>query len=230
MKKYLIVLFLLASGSVHSQKIKVVEEAIVLERVLTKGYSVVVDLDVSQMQKKWIKQLKTYGKLTREIDYIVISPAVVPSVAQTSVVIYTKTTESLQGLKIWMCIANANKTQEQEAIKSEEAAQKILHDFAATNYTENINEQIKHAEAALVLANKNQEKAIRKSEYLENQISKNKENKLLLEEKLKKNGEDLISLKKEQQDNVIDKQKTVEEVERMKRATEIVKAKLNEIY
>ena len=229
MKKYLIVLILLAGSSVYCQKIKIVEETITLEKVATKGYSVTIDLDVSEMQKKWTKQLKNYGKLTREIDYIVISPAVVPAVAQTSVVVYSKTTESLQGLKVWMCIANANKTQEQEFIKSEESAQKILHDFAATNYRDNINEQIKHAEAALVLANKNQEKAIRKSEYLENQVSKNKENKLLLEEKLKKNGEDLISLKKEQQDNVVDKQKTVDEVERMKRATEIVKAKLNEI-
>jgi len=229
MKKLLLGLFMLMALGAFAQKIKILEENVNVEKILVQGYFVVVDLDVADMQKAWKKQLKTYGKVSNEPNYSIISKANVPSFLNGSMVVYSKTTESPNGLKIWMSVAHGNSVSEVEQVKSEEQARTILHDFAATSYINNINEQIKDAETALVVASRNEEKAVKKSEYIDKQISKNGEEKLLLEERLKKNGEDLILFKKQKVENAEDKKKAAEEVERMKKAAELVKLKLKEI-
>ena len=229
MKKLLLCLCMIMTLGATAQKIKVLEENVNIEKILVQGFFVVVDLDVADMQKAWKKQLKTYGKVSNETNYSIIPKANVPSFLNGSMVAYSKTTESPNGLKIWLSIANASSVSEVEQVKSEKQARTILHDFAATSYINNINEQIKDAEAALILANKNEERTVKKSEYIDKQISKNGEEKLLLEEKLKKNGEDLILFKKQKVDNAEDKKKAAEEVERMKRVAELVKLKLKEI-
>lgn len=229
MKKCLIVLVLLSAHVVFAQKIKVLEENNTVENKYAQGYMVVVDLDLSSTKKAWQKQLKTYGKLIKDNNNITINAANVPSLPTAGANVYSITSDSPNGLKIWLCILTPDKLTSTDKIASESQAKNILHDFAATSYRDNINDQIKDAERALIMANKNQERELKNKERIKNQILDNATDKIELEQKLKKNGEDLIQFNKNLEQNKLDQVKAAEEVERMKRATDLVKAKLNEI-
>lgn len=229
MKKWLIVLLLLSSQILFAQKIKVLEENNPVENKYAQGFMVVIDLDIANTKKAWQKQLKTYGKLIKDNNNITINGANVPSLPTAGANVYSVMTESQNGLKIWLCIITPDKLTSTDKIASESKAKNILHDFAATCYRDNINDQIKDAERALILANKNQEKELKNNERIKNKILDNATDKIELEKKLKMNGEDLIQFNKNLEQNKLDQVKAAEEVERMKRATNLVKAKLNEI-
>lgn len=228
--KLLVALVILAAHPLFSQKIKVNEENNTADKKYAQGYSVVIDLDVSETKKAWQKQLKTYGKLTKDGNKVTIVAANVPSLPTAGANVYSVSSDSQNGFKIWLCILTPDKlTSTEEKVISEAQARNILHDFAATCYRDNINSQIKDAERALILANKNQERELKNNERIKNQILDNATEKIELEKKLKKNGEELIQFNKNLEQNKLDQVKAAEEVERMKRATNLVKDKLSEI-
>lgn len=220
---------LLYIQNIFAQKINVIEENNTANNKYVSGYSVTIDLNASDVKKSWNKQLKTYGKTVKEGNNISVINANVPSFPTGGTNLYSTTSDSPRGLKIWFCITTPEKWNSSDKITSESQAKTILHDFAATSYRDNINEQIKDAERALMNASKNQEKVLRNNEKIKNQILDNATEKIELEKKLKQNAADLIQFNKDLEQNKIDQQKAQEEVERMKKATEIVKSKLNEI-
>ncbi|TAH23910.1 MAG: hypothetical protein EAZ07_10285 [Cytophagales bacterium] len=213
----------------NAQKINVIEENSTIDNKYAQGFSVVIDLDKSEVKKDWSRQLKSYGSLTKDGSKTTIYQANVPSLPTAGSNLYSQTSESPNGLKIWLCIITPDKLNSSDKIISENQAKSILKDFAATSYRDNINEQIKDAEKVLMSANKNQERTFKNNEKIKNQILDNATEKIDLENKLKKNASDLIQFNKDLEQNKKDQEKAKKEVEEMKKVVDIVKSKLNEI-
>lgn len=189
MKNILLAFFTLVFlplSSVLGQKIKVNEGAKNIGSLSLQGFAVSIDLDVNDTQKKWLKQLKTYGKIIKNKNEYTITPASVPGLSTAGSSVYSTTEEIGGNITIWLCIVPVTEASAGASVKSNELAKQILHNFAATAYRDNINEQIKDAERALLSANKAFENKIKESEKLRNQINDNAGEKIELENKLKK--------------------------------------------
>jgi hypothetical protein len=228
-KKLIIIILSVMSNLVVAQKIKVTNESKTISNYQLNGYQVSIELDFNDTQKKWIKQLKTYGKVEKNNGEFIVKPASVPGLSTAGSAVFSKSQKIGSLCQIWICIATLSDANSGTNLKSDELAKQILHNFAATAYRDNINEQIKDAEKALVVANNIYENEVKEAVKIKTQLNDNAGEKIELENKLKKNAENLESLKKNQEQNVLDQKKSSEEVEKMKRAVEIVKSKLNEI-
>lgn len=228
MRLYLIIILSLTLHYSIAQKIKVVEEKQNLDGYPLQGYSVVIDLDLVNTKKKWLKQLKTYGKVKKENHHFEIKPANIAGMNTALTMLRTTTTETSNGLKVWLHITS-DTIKSTALLISERDAGQMLQDFAANAYKDNINDQIKDSESALRSAAKNLDREQNKEFKIAKKIEANKAEKIKLEDKLKQNAIDAIQYDKDKENNKVDVQKATAEIERMKKATEIVKAKLNEI-
>jgi hypothetical protein len=225
----ILLLFLIAVSptSVYAQvrDIQAVPKKEIIESVSREGSSVMIELNDKAIIKEWESELRTYGKLTKLSggDGYKIIGAYFPGVAGTCI-IYSKCYANNSGYVVWWTIDTGS-----EAKASPAPLDKKLVDFARQQYIRDINLQIQDAEEAVKSSVKIQQKQLDKGENLVDDISKNGQEKIRLEEKLKLNGEELIQLKSDLEQNKVDQIKAQEEVNKMQKALELVKAKLNGI-
>jgi hypothetical protein len=193
-----------------------------VEGVSREGTAINIDLNNKSIVKEWESLLKTYGKLSKlKGDAYKVIEANFPGVSGTCV-IYAKCYSSSKGYVAWLSIDNGT-----EITANSKQAESKLQEFARQQYINDVNTQIKDAEDALKSATKGQEKQIDKGADLVKDISKNGQAKKKLEENLKENASDLVKLNKDVENNKIDQKKAAEEVAKMQKALDVVKAKLN---
>jgi DNA repair exonuclease SbcCD ATPase subunit len=99
----------------------------------------------------------------------------------------------------------------------------------STQHSNEGYQQSSDEKKALSEAMKNQQKKINEGSSLAKSLSKNKQTKTDLESKLKRNESDLESYLKSQEQNKKDEQAALADVEKMKKALEVVKEKINRI-
>jgi hypothetical protein len=217
----------LCSSAVHAQirDIQALPKKEMIESVSREGSSVMIELNDKAIIKEWENELRTYGKLTKLSggDGYKIIGAYFPGVAGTCI-IYSKCYASSSSYIVWWTIDTGSETKASPA-----PLDKKLVDFARQQYIRDINLQIQDAEEAVKSSVKIQQKQIDKGENLVEDIGKNGEEKIRLEEKLKLNAQELVQLKADVEQNKIDQIKAQEEVNKMQKALELVKAKLNGI-
>ena len=218
------------SVSVQAQKIKVSESTEEVQQITRTGMSTVIELDAKDVQKAWQKQLKNYGKLDVSNGVITVPVANVSAISSSPCRIVSTVKSNSKGATVWWAIdmgdAHVTASGNNSAYRS---AERILHDFAAECYRDDINEQVKDAEKALNASVKNQDKQVREGENLVKDVAKNKQDKANLEQKLKDNAAELEQLQKDIAKNKTDQATAVQETEKMKKAVEVVRAKLNGI-
>jgi hypothetical protein len=212
----------------YGQKIKVSESSETIEKIPRTGQSVVIAVDDNEVEDLWKKQLKNYGKVESSKGVYTVAVANVPSVSSSPCRITSIVKSSGKGSQVWWTIdlGNSMLTSNSGASKG---AEKILHDFAVSCYRDDINNQIKEAEKALAGSVKSQEKEVKEGQDLIKDVEKNKQEKINLEQKIVQNGKDLEQLQKEISQNKTDQGSAATEVEKMRKAVEVVKQKLNSI-
>jgi hypothetical protein len=211
-----------------AQKIKVSESSETIEKIPRTGQSVIIALDENEVEDLWKKQLKNFGKVESSKGVYSVAIASVPSVSSSPCRITSIVKGSGKGSQVWWTIdlGNSMLTSNSSASK---AAEKILHDFAVGCYRDDINNQVKEAEKALAGSVKSQEKEVKEGQDLIRDVEKNKQEKINLEQKIVQNGKDLEQLQKDISQNKTDQGAAAAEVEKMKKAVEVVKQKLNTI-
>ena len=110
------------------------------------------------------------------------------------------------------------------------ALEKVLHDFGVLAYTDDINEQIADAEGALEKASKVYDKTIKEGERLSTSLDRNVQKKADLEQQLKDNADEKVQLQSDIETNKKEQTSSSQEVDKMKEAVELVKAKLNNVH
>jgi hypothetical protein len=214
----------------YGQKIKVSESQESIEKIPRTGLSTIIELDDSEVEDEWKKQLKNYGKVEYSKGVYTVAIATVPSISSSPCRITSIVKSSGKGTQVWYSIDLGNSHVTSSGNSSAyKAAEKILYDFAVLCYRDDINAQIKDAEKALANSVKDQEKEIKEGEQLVNDVEKNKQEKIALEQKIKENGEQAVQLQKDIVQNKTDQTTAAGEVEKMKKAVEVVKAKLTTI-
>jgi hypothetical protein len=213
-----------------AQKIKVTESEESIEKIPRKGLSTIIELDDNEVENNWKKQLKTYGKVDNSKGIYTVAVANVPSVSSSPCRITSIVKSSGKGTQVWYAIdlGSAYVTSQGNS-GAYKAAEKILNDFAIFCYKDDINSQIKDAEKALSNSVKAQEKEINEGEGLVKDVERNKQDKINLEQKIKENGEQAVQLQKDIAKNKTDQAAAAQNVEKMKKALEVVKAKLTTV-
>jgi hypothetical protein len=192
------------------------------ESVPREGSSVHIELDDKSLVKDWENQLKTYGKLTKLKDNCYrVTEASVPGISGTCI-IYSKCYSKGNHYVLWWSIDNGS-----DIIANSKASEKPLEEFARQQYINDVNEQIKDGEDAVKSAAKAQEKEVSKGEGLVKDVEKNGKEKIKLEEALKDNAAELVKLKDDIEKNKVSQKAASEEVAKMQKALEVIKAKLN---
>ena len=221
---------LLFSVYAQAQKIKISESTEEVEKITRTGMSTAIELDAKDVQKAWQKQLKNYGKLDVSNGVITVPVANVSAISSSPCRIVSTVKSNSKGATVWWAIdmgdAHVTASGNNSAYRS---AERILHDFAAECYRDDINEQVKDAEKALNASVKAHDKEVREGENLVKDVAKNKQDKANLEQKLKDNAAELEQLQKDIAKNKTDQATAVQETEKMKKAVEVVRAKLNGI-
>jgi hypothetical protein len=193
-----------------------------IESISREGSSITIELNDKTIIKEWENELKAYGKLTRITgDGYKVIGAYFPGVAGTCI-IYSKCYANTKGYVVWWAIDTGSETKANVA-----PLEKKLVDFARQQYIRDINAQIEDAEDAVKSSVKIQQKQIDKGENLQYDISKNGLEKIKLEEALKVNAQELVQLNASVEQNKLDQVKAQEDVDKMQKALELVKAKLN---
>jgi len=214
----------------YAQKIKVSETTEEVEKITRTGLSVLIELDEKTVEKAWQRHLKNYGKVDNTKGVYTLPVANVSAISSSPCRIVSIVKSSGKGSTVWYAIdmgdAHVTSSGSSSAYK---AAERILHDFAAQCYRDDINEQIKDAEKALNTSVKTHDKEVREGQNLVEDVEKNKQNKINLEQKLKDNAAELDQLQKDIAKNKTDQASAAQDVEKMKKAVEVVREKLNHI-
>jgi hypothetical protein len=228
--KHLLTFFLVLSCFTFSlgQKINVSQSSETIEKIPRTGLSVMIALDDNEVEDEWKKQLKTYGKVESSKGVYTVAIANIPSVSSSPCRVTSIVKSSGKGSQVWWTIDLGNQMLTSNSSASK-AAEKILHDFAVLCYRDDINNQIKEAEKALANSVKSQEKEVKEGQDLVKDVEKNKQEKINLEQKIVQNGKDLEQLQKDIAQNKTDQSAAGAEVEKMKKAVEVVKSKLTSI-
>jgi len=214
-----------------AQEVSTYETTKKVDNMPRKGMATTLHLDYKFVEKLWRKKLKEFGgksTLVKE-GSVIIEGASIPPVSKNAVKIVATIYKVKDGVEIFWAI-DVGTSYIAQGEDGRDAVDQILVDFGKKAYIEDINIQIKEAERALIKSNKLYQKKIQEGENIVSRIEKNKIEKIKLENELLENGEELIQLQKDQEQNKIEQEQAKEDSEKMKLAVDAVRAKLDKVY
>ena len=219
MYKYLSVFFLvLLTSNVNAQKVIVQESSDKVEGVSRPGMEVLLELDKKDVEKSWSKYLKNYGKTASAAGIISIQAAEMKAISDYPCRVFSKVEVSPKGSRVWWAIDLGTQYVSKETASQYQGAEKMLTEFAVNAYKEDINNQIKDAEGALLAATKIQEKEVEEGTTLQEKIDDNATQKTDLESKLQINKEDYARLNREIDNNHAEQKVALQNAENIKAA------------
>lgn len=225
----LLFVFMALGFSLFAQAIKVYEKEEKIEKMQRKGYAVLLLLEETFVDKAWSKKVKEYGKVSSTGSEYIVHEAVMPSFSASPVKLYSKVTEkSKQGTEVWLGLDLGTEFVSGKHAKAGDM-EKILYQFAVETYQADINVQIEEAEKTLAKTSKEYERTVGAELKVRNKMQKNKEEKKDLFDKLKQNKIDSVQLVKDLEMNKLAQKQDSLDVVKMKKAVEVVKAKLANI-
>lgn len=216
MKKILVVLFAVISSFTFSQNydVNVTDHTGIVGKMHHAAIAVVINLDKSDVESSWKKELKNYGKVDSKGGTYLIEQANMKQVSPSAVRVLSKVESTHKGTRVWISI-NTGDAYVKSGGKGYNGAKAMLEDFARKLYSNDIQRQIGDAEKALVQAQKNQEKVVSTGDQLEKDLQKNEEEHVELEEEIEQNKQD--------------QEAATQNVADMEKALELVKDKMNQV-
>jgi hypothetical protein len=201
--------------SAFGQTVPVLDEYKKLQDKEWKGYSSIVMFDKETVLDAWIKELKKYGKVETNNNGIKLTGANMPSVSTDLFVMQSAVSSTQDGTKIWLA-----------GDKDYPKLKEYLQTFSTNMYKFDLQKQIEEAESVILMTNKNYEKKVKEHEVLLKKIENNIAEKLKLEQALQQNAIDLKNFEAAVEKNKLEKQGTLEEIEKVKKIIEVKKEKL----
>lgn len=228
--KKIILIVAITSSFIHAQKVNVVESIEIIAEKNTMGLSTMLELDEDLVRDAWEKKLKEWGGYKSKSKVYTCEKAFIPSIANNPFRVISKVATTKKGVIVWFTFEDStvvlNAT---SSPKTYTNASKLLHDFGLEQYIFDINNQIKDAEKVLASSVKDQEKMISKGEDIRSNIADNRSDKAKYEQKLKDNEKDYLQLKLDSEANIVNQKTANENVDKMKRAVEVVRSKISKV-
>ncbi|MDX2196848.1 MAG: hypothetical protein NW207_10550 [Cytophagales bacterium] len=230
MKIHLIIILFIFAGSLHGQKVVVTDSEERIDNMLRKGMAIFMDLDIDFVQNAWQKRLKEIGKYSKKNNNYFIDEANMPGISATPLKVVSKIEQSAKGVKVWYCIDKGTEYVSSDGDKKHyDEAVKILHDFGVQTYLADINNQLKDAEKVLLSSVKEQEKIIFKGQKIKENMVDNRQDSVKLVQKMNENSMAYKQLRSDSVANYQNQMAASENVEKMKKAVELVRAKIKTV-
>lgn len=211
-------------GSTPSIKVSEKEEKV--ENLQRKGFSVLILLEKSIIEKAWFKKAKEFGKIESGGGEYIVHQALMPTISSSQVRFYSKVTEKTkQGTEVWMAVDLGTEFITGKHPKKEEV-ERILYQFAVDVYRADYAIQVEEAEAALAKSVKEYERTVANEQKVRGKMQKNVDEKKGLLMELQENKLDSVQLVKDLEMNKLEQSQDQAETEKLRKAVEIVKNKM----
>ncbi len=229
---YLIVLLFVWPLFTKAQTVIVKEETARVEGQEVPGISATLEVnDAREVQKLWMNQFKSYGRVNERDGMFVVNEATIPKISMNSPArTFSRILLTEGGTQVWWGIEFGEAFVGPDHHPSKMAAAKeALHQFGVDVYVNEVNKEISDAERAIQVEVKNYESLVKSGENFSEEFEKNHLQKLKLEERLVQNRIDSVNISNLIGQNKIDQTESLEEIEKLKQAKELIKAKLERI-
>jgi hypothetical protein len=226
-----------------AQRSAVEETEVEINGITRKGQRILIQLDSKLVEKAWSGYLKeksggtvkgpsllptAKGLATKGI--YTVEKAKIDTITSNPMRIMSKVEGTQDGTMVWWTLDMGNAYLSQKETKKEwERSEAMLQQFARQVYKQDVTQQISDAEKAVANSQAEAERVVRQAEDIQNKIAKNQQKKLDLEAALVANNQELEQLNREVETNLKQQEAAKLEVENMRRAVEIVKAKMDKI-
>ncbi len=230
MKKLFTTLFVLCVSllPVYAQTILLHDDEKTIEGLSCKGVSTFIELDKKTVEKAWSKRLKDFGKVETTRKAILVKVALIPEISPNAIKLYSTIEPASKGVTIFYSLDPGDGfiiSSKQEYAQM----RRILQEFAQALYHDDMAEQVKEADRAVMFTQKQYEKKTEEGKSLLDKIEKNAAEKIRLEKLLYENAQQAQRLKQDLEQNKNQQEAASEEVTRVKKLSESKKQKLEEL-
>lgn len=194
-----------------------------------KGFVACLELEVKEVERNWARYLKSLGKFeTVDRQTMQAMAIMLPTVSSDAIDFYSKIVVSPRCVQVFMGGLRAGSSLELLETQASNI-KKLLHDFAAEQYRQDLINQITEAERVVNLAVKAHDKRISEGDNLKSKMKRNRRDRENLVKSLEENAEDLKKLKADSTRNVSEQETALEEITKVRKIAEDKKQKLNQI-
>ncbi|GGK59601.1 hypothetical protein GCM10011405_04670 [Rufibacter glacialis] len=226
-----------------AQRPAVEEAEVAVNGISRKGQRLLVQLDSKVVEKAWAAYLKeTAGGAVKGPSLLpttkaqagkgiyTVDKASLDSISSNPLRIVSKVEATKGGTAVWWSLDMGNAYLGQKETPKEWArAEAMLQQFARNLYRQDVQLQVADAEKVVLNTQAKADQVVREANEIQTRIAKNQQKKLELEAALVANAQELEQLKKEAEDNLKLQAANKKEIENMRHAVELVKAKLDKI-
>ncbi len=187
--------------------------------------------DVKDVEKQWMNQFKSYGRVTEKNGFFVVQEAYIPKIASNNPArTFSRILLTEEGTMIWWGIEFGGEFVGPDHHPTKmKVAKETLHQFGVDVYVNKVNREIEEAERAVQLEVKSYESLVKSGENFSTEFEKNHLQKLKLQERLAQNRVDSTNISNLINQNQIDQKESLLEIEKLKEAKELIKKKLEGI-
>jgi hypothetical protein len=194
-----------------------------------KGFVVCLELDVKSVESAWKRYLRSLGKFENiESQSMAGMNLMLANVSNDAIDFYSRLTVSPRCIQIYMSATRAGSYMELTD-PQKESIRKMLHEFAVSQYREDLIKQIAEAERVVNLAVKAHDKRVDEGQNLKSKLTRNRKEKVKLLKDLDDNGKDLVRLKADSVQNSSEQETALEEIAKVRKIAEEKKQKLGQV-
>ncbi|GAA4305112.1 DNA repair ATPase [Nibribacter koreensis] len=245
MKAVALVFMLLGMATMGwaQQRSTVDEKEVDINGIVRKGQRIMIQLDNKVVEKAWASYLKEKSGGTVKGPSILptakaqagkgvytVEKAQIDTITTNPMRIMSKVEGSDQGTMVWWSLDLGNAyLSKKETTKEWARSEALLQQFARQLYKQDVQNQIADAEKVLVNSQNEADRVVRQADEIKYKITKNQARKQELEAELAANANELTQLNQDVENNLKQQEAAKKQVENMRRAVDIVKAKMDKI-
>ncbi len=239
----LLLLFWGMATAAWAQRSAVEETEVEVNGISRKGQRIMIQLDSKVVEKAWATFLKEKSggvvkgpsilptaKAQAGKGIYAVEKAQLDSISRNPLRIVSKVEAGEKGTLLWWSLDMGNAyLGKKETPREWTNGAAILQQFARNLYKQDIQTQIHDAEKVVVNTQAKADLVVREANEIQTRITKNQQRKLELEAALSATAKELEQLQKDVQNNLKQQETNKKELENMRHAVEIVKAKMDKI-
>ncbi|TPE45015.1 DNA repair ATPase [Pontibacter mangrovi] len=219
------------AGVCQAQTVQVKEVEQELNGVQRRGQQLSVQLDPKTVERSWKDYLGEYaGRVRVSKGVITVEGAELDSISQQPMLVRSTVSSNATGSNVWWTLDLGtdylSKTATPEAYA---AAERFLKSFGYKLYRDDVFRQINEAEDVLQATKNEQDRVVKEANSLQQSIERNKQRRKELEAELVRNAEELKQLEQDVEVNLQKQELSRQRVQEMKKAVDVVRAKLLEV-
>ncbi|RNI32963.1 DNA repair ATPase [Rufibacter immobilis] len=238
-----LLIFLGVSASAWAQSPQVEEIEVEVNGITRKGQRIMVPSDSKAVEKAWASYLKEKSggavkgpsllptpKALASKGIYTVESGKMDTISSKPLRIVSKVEAAQGGTMVWWSLDMGNAyVSKKETAQEWARAEALLQQFARSMYLQDIQQQVADAEKVVVNSQLEEDRVVRQANEIQTRIAKNHQRKLELEAALVANAQELEQLNKEVETNLKQQEAARLQVQNMRRAVELVKAKADKV-